>query len=404
MRARTLAVDWSGAASGERSRIWLSEAKDGDLVRLECGRTRGGIAEFLIAEARRTLSLVVGLDFAFSLPQWFLMEHGMPDGPALWELVAEQGEAWLAACEPPFWGRPGFGRPSMPDELRWTDREAPAVGAIRPKSVFQIGGAGAVGTGSLRGMPFLKQLRDAGFHVWPFDAPGWPLVVEIYPRLLTGVVNKGNAAARASYLAARFPNLPAPLAELAQKSEDAFDAAVSALVMDAAHEELSGLPTVTDEQLRREGLIWAPASGLSFSKPGKPVREVTANGESIRAEEWRTLLRTMLPLPLREDEDTLVGGDPGEVVIRLTPEAIIVSRYEVVWNGHVPEPAHREMARFDPQTALPRQVARAVIRARSSRLAMYRWCSLCHETMPPEWVRDDEVCQGCAQLHLGVVY
>lgn len=85
----------------------------------------------------------------------------------------------------------------LPDDLRRTDREAPAIGGIRPKSVFQIGGAGAVGTGSLRGMPILKRLRDAGFAVWPFDAPRWPCVVEIYPRLLTGAVNKGSAGARA---------------------------------------------------------------------------------------------------------------------------------------------------------------------------------------------------------------
>lgn len=405
MGPRTLAVDWSGAVSGAEFKIWLAEAAEGELVRLECGRSRGGVAEHLIAEAGRTPNLVVGLDFAFSLPAWFLEERGLPDGPALWDLVTQEGESWLAACSPPFWGRPGRGRPSLPDDLRRTDREAPSVGGIRPKSVFQIGGAGAVGTGSLRGMPVLKQLRDAGFHVWPFDSPGWPLVVEIYPRLLTGPVNKGDAGARASYLAARFPALSDEILERAASSEDAFDAAVSALVMDAAREELARLTPVTDGQLRREGQIWAPAGGAWPSPP-----EATSGGGAGRAvapsaEEWRALVRTMLPPPVREDEpDTLIGGDPGEVVVHLAPQVITVSRFGVQWNGHLPEPSHHEVARFDPRTATPRAVARAVVRARSARLGTYRWCTHCHETLPPEWMHGEAVCQGCAEKHLGVVY
>jgi catechol 2,3-dioxygenase-like lactoylglutathione lyase family enzyme len=62
---------------------------------------------------------------------------------------------------------------------------------------FQIGGAGAVGTGSLRGMQHLADLAHAGFSIWPFDRPGWPLAVEIYPRLFTpGVVKSRHRARR----------------------------------------------------------------------------------------------------------------------------------------------------------------------------------------------------------------
>ena len=47
-----------------------------------------------------------------------------------------------------------------------------------------------------------RTMHAGGFRVWPFEAPalgakvGRPLLVEIYPRLLTGEVNKGSAAAR----------------------------------------------------------------------------------------------------------------------------------------------------------------------------------------------------------------
>jgi hypothetical protein len=81
-----------------------------------------------------------------------------------------------------------------------------------------------------------------------------------------------------------------------------------------------------------------------------------------------------------------------------------VCEYASRWNAHSPAPNHREVARFDPTSARPRNVARAIARARGRRLAEYRWCSHCHEMLPPEWMHDAEYCQGCAVEHLGVVY
>ena len=256
---RLIAIDWSGDRGGAHRKIWLAEAAAGNLVRLESGRDRQEIAEHLIAEAERTPGLVVGLDFAFSLPEWFLHERGLAGAKDLWALVDREGEQWLAACQPPFWGRPGRGRPHVPAEYRSTDRAVPATAGIRPKSVFQIGGAGAVGTGSLRGMPVLHRLNRAGFSVWPFDPPGRPQVVEIYPRVLTGPVNKSDPAGRAAYLAERYPQLGAGVLASAISSEDAFDAAVSALVMSGHERDLMTLPAVADHRSLLEGLIWHPA-------------------------------------------------------------------------------------------------------------------------------------------------
>ena len=47
-----------------------------------------------------------------------------------------------------------------------------SVPGLSPKSIFQLAGPGAVGPGSLRGMPLLTTLRDRGFAVWPFDPVG----------------------------------------------------------------------------------------------------------------------------------------------------------------------------------------------------------------------------------------
>ncbi len=306
---RVVAVDWSGdrSAAGQRRKIWAGiwtaggggahvDGRRGRVfggtVALESGRTRVEVAEWLIEMARETPRMVVGFDFCFSFPEWFVRgEMGCADAPAFWELVErEHGEQWLAAgcVDPRFWGRAGAGRGGKrPVEfsserlhrmLRATDidckiaavipeaERAARVKGIAPKSVFQIGGAGSVGTASLRGMPVLKRLREAGFAVWPFDRAGLkrPMVVEMYTRLNTGAVRKSNAAARAAYLLrkrkedAAYAALPRGVMEKARGSEDAFDALVSCMVMTARRAEFARLRAPKDPGYRVEGWTWAP--------------------------------------------------------------------------------------------------------------------------------------------------
>jgi Protein of unknown function (DUF429) len=255
---RAIAVDWSGDVHTARKHIWLAEATDPDhLVRLESGRDISQLAAHLLSLPSN--NLVIGFDFAFSFPAWFLSELGIQAATELWALVAQRGEEWLSRCEPPFWGRPGKRRPPQTQPaLRRTDTAVPRTAGIAPKSIFQIGGAGAVGTGSIRGMPVLHQLSVAGARVWPFSRTGAPLVLEIYPRLFTGPVHKSNTPARAALLDARYPALDPWHRALAVGSEDAFDAAVSAMEM-ARHAHLvEELPYLTDPLMELEGRIWHP--------------------------------------------------------------------------------------------------------------------------------------------------
>ena len=245
---RVVAVDWSGRSTGGEETIWLAEARGETLVRLEPGRTREQITDWLLEAASGGSPMIAGLDFAFSLPAWFARAHGCVTGPEVWELAATEGERWLAECPPPFWGRAGTRKPSALETRRASD----LAGA---KSPFQIAGAGAVGSGSIRGMPQLTRLRAGGFSVWPFDAAWLPLVVEIYPRAFTGPVVKSRAGARAAALA------ELPLCEehrrLAIGSEDAFDAAVSALAMQRRIGELCDLPPARHADAGIEGQIWS---------------------------------------------------------------------------------------------------------------------------------------------------
>jgi hypothetical protein len=252
---QVLAIDWSGRARGAAETIWLARVVDGRLVELDNGREREEVVARTIALAGEDERTVLGLDFAFAFPAWYAEREGWPSARAAWDAMAERAEGLLAACEDPFWGRRGRTAQQLGPSLRRTEQ---VVGAPA-KSVFQVGGAGAVGTGSLRGMPHLATLADAGFHVWPFDDPGWPLALEIYPRLFAAGAVKSRRASRRSVLAERFAGQDPVLLDRAASSEDAFDAAVSALAMAEHAGDLAALPMIdAASAVRREGAIWRP--------------------------------------------------------------------------------------------------------------------------------------------------
>jgi len=158
--------------------------------------------------------------------------------------------------------------------LEGDPERAAKVKGITPKSPFQIGGSGSVGTGSLRAMPFLLTLREAGFRIWPFEGSSVgakrpaPLLVEMYTRLLTGAVAKSNGEARKAYLAAKrradaayaelYSKLPRAVVAKAYASEDAFDALVCCVEMAGCAGEFAGLRATRDEVLRLEGITWRP--------------------------------------------------------------------------------------------------------------------------------------------------
>jgi hypothetical protein len=261
---RVVAIDWSGRSGpAQRRALWLGEARDGELVRLGGGRTRDELVGLLIAEAERDSHLVVGLDFASSLPAWYVRERALSP-QTLWSALAAEAltpamrrlglAAWMNRPEPPFWTtREGRALLAGRQPFRRTELEIRSPG-VQPKSVFQLVGAGQVGRGSLYGMKALHRLGAAGFHVWPFEPAGFPLVVEIFPRMLTGPVVKSSAPARTGYLATQ--PMRSDLKALAAASEDAFDAAVSALAMARVAHGFVALPDEPDDRL--EGKIWKP--------------------------------------------------------------------------------------------------------------------------------------------------
>jgi hypothetical protein len=276
---RTVAVDWSGAREpGRPSRIWLAEVADGTLVRLHGGWSRAEVTAELVeivrAAAHTGERVLIGLDFSFGFPAWYLRDRGWRRADQAWQAFDPVTvDQLLAAPSAPFWGRGAVRtRPDMLVEptqtpaFRETERQIAARHAVRPFSIFQLVGAGSVGAASLRGMATLHALREAGATLWPFaeESPdARATVLEVWPRLCAPAVNKSDPAARLAVLQGLQERhgvtgvMHTEVRRDVRASDDAFDALI------AAHALWRGrnrplTSRVPPDVAALEGAIWEP--------------------------------------------------------------------------------------------------------------------------------------------------
>jgi molybdopterin-guanine dinucleotide biosynthesis protein B len=215
---RVIVVDWSGRASRSPAReskdaIWTGVCEQG--LETQCYfRTRADAADWLakkLAEGGRQL---VGFDFPMGYPAGLARRltgtdkaralHGwlagrIVDGPDntnnRFEVAADINRQ--LGGRGPFWGcpkaRPRAYLPSLKtvdyralglDEKRRVERENPPA-----KPVWQLLGAGSVGSQALLGIPVVDRLaRSCKAAVWPFEVPGDLTLAEVYPSLLAPAV------------------------------------------------------------------------------------------------------------------------------------------------------------------------------------------------------------------------
>ena len=250
---RAIAIDWSGALK-PKGKIWAAVADGPRLEVLEMKNSRKEAIDWLIKQLKQQPNTIAGLDFAFSMPAWFVGKHGCENANEFWRVVKQKGKHWLEGCPYPFWGFKGTKRPRNCELFRETEKCARnSAEKANPTSTFQLVGASQVGRGSIRGMPFLKRLRCADIAVWSFDEHKWgqPTVVEIYPRLFMGNLKKSNQAERIRFLEGRYPDMEPEHRNCAENSDDAFDAAVSALALATERATPRLLPNA-----KLEGQIW----------------------------------------------------------------------------------------------------------------------------------------------------
>lgn len=213
---RVIILDWSAASAPKTGKdsIWAARA-DARGCTAQNIPTRAAAKDWLAAQIYQATQdqarLLIGVDFSLAAPQAVTRAlTGQGDAFALWDWLATRiqddaqnrhnlrdvaAAANRALGDGPFWGN-GAARdvPDLPrrkpashwPEWRACETHARALG-LRPKPIFQLAGAGAVGAQSLLGMAHMQTLRrDTDLRVWPFqdisDAPC--ILAEVYPSLL----------------------------------------------------------------------------------------------------------------------------------------------------------------------------------------------------------------------------
>jgi hypothetical protein len=135
---------------------------------------------------------------------------------------------------------------------------------------------------------------------------------------------------------------------------------------------------------------------------------------SERYEQLIAYLGAQLPAPVVQEtcEDgslQFMGGDPPEVVTRLTETSIIVSEFAGVWE----EPftftvKPRRVGKLEwrplPENALLAALSALIKGARDARLASFETCQYCGQPTAPEWLHEAGVCLTCAERHSGTVH
>ena len=125
-------------------------------------------------------------------------------------------------------------------------------------------------------------------------------------------------------------------------------------------------------------------------------------------------IRELLPDPLREETQldgslVIVGGDPGEVIVRINGKKVSIAVFSVRWDGpHTPVVRPKQLATLNwkrfPASTMMMTLHGLISAAIEIRRSKYRKCEKCEETQPPEWMHGEDICQSCAEQHLGVRY
>ena len=218
-----LIVDWSSGndrgATPKKDAIWTGVARAGMAENPAYHRNRqvaeSWITAFLTQERQAGRRVLAGFDFAFGYPAGFgQVLTGSDDPFAIWDWFAARVQdgpkasnrfdlaGQINAMFPgtgPFWGN-GLSRdiPGLPRKGRdrhghgMTEKRATEQDAKGAFAVWQLSGAGCVGSQVIMGLPMLARLRQRfapDLAVWPFEPAAHPIVLaEIWPSLIARTI------------------------------------------------------------------------------------------------------------------------------------------------------------------------------------------------------------------------
>ena len=246
-------VDWNSGndtgATPKKDAIWAAAVVAGEAQKPRYLRNRVVALEWIEglieAELQASRRLLLGFDFPFGYPIGFA-EHvvGRASTPAVWDFFAEHlhdepesnnrfdlagelnsrfagiGPFWFNSLKRDIDHLPRKGRARRDHGM--PERRAVEIEQGGAFTVWQMGGAGAVGGQVMTGMAALSSLRrrfKGKLSVWPFEDESEIHVVEIWPTLIDPVVKASNDSirdrAQVSLLARALSRLPEPrLAEM----------------------------------------------------------------------------------------------------------------------------------------------------------------------------------------------
>ncbi|MBM2291905.1 molybdopterin molybdenumtransferase MoeA [Sulfitobacter pseudonitzschiae] len=213
-----IVVDWSGGndrgATPKADAIWVCVTRGGVADAPVYLRNRqvaeDWIGDTVRAERAAGRRVMVGFDFPFGYPQGFARAVAGTDDPLeLWDWFAERIEDAPKANnrfdvagvinlslggKGPFWGNglkrdiDGLARTKAGYENPFAERRRAEVLAKGAFSVWQLSGAGSVGSQALMGLPVLARLRRRfgdDLAVWPFQTLDAGIaLVEVWPSLI----------------------------------------------------------------------------------------------------------------------------------------------------------------------------------------------------------------------------
>ena len=126
---------------------------------------------------------------------------------------------------------------------------------------------------------------------------------------------------------------------------------------------------------------------------------------SEKYEEWHAFVVAHLNDPVeeavREDGTYLTSGQPAEVVVRIDDSTVTVFEYAVKWEDPFtpvirPRRVGSVVFRRLPERAAMRAIQALIDGAREARQQKFRTCDSCNRQQPPEWMREPNICQACA--------
>lgn len=98
-------------------------------------------------------------------------------------------------------------------------------------------------------------------------------------------------------------------------------------------------------------------------------------------------------------------GDETGVIVILTPDAVELRLPDIEWVGsHTPVSVNHLWQKIEGQQLQSVDLVKWVKSGQRARQQTFRECKYCGKKNPPGWMHREDVCDSCAEKHLGIIH